>query len=133
VSGSDDHEIGEGGFAGEVDGDDVFGLAVVERGDDACEQLPGCRKGGILLVVYGPGLPRLTRRRRHWFHMGAPAVLGKRFDPCFIRRKAVPDAACRRPCRNTHAGPGWRHRLAASLSRRRPKRMACAAAQTLAR
>ena len=35
-AGGDDHAVGEGGAAGEVDGDDFFGLVVLQAGDDDC-------------------------------------------------------------------------------------------------
>jgi hypothetical protein len=45
AAGGDDHRVGQRGLGGDVDGDDVFGLGVVEAGDDE-----GGERGGVQVV-----------------------------------------------------------------------------------
>ncbi|MND06226.1 hypothetical protein D3C83_274940 [compost metagenome] len=40
-AGGDDHEVGDGGFAGHVDDGDILGLVTVESGLDERQQLGG--------------------------------------------------------------------------------------------
>ena len=57
----DDHVVRDGGFSGEIDGDKVFGLVVLQGGRDERHQLPAergfrCRvtgRVGLVLAWYG--------------------------------------------------------------------------------
>ena len=107
AAGGDDHVIGDAGFAGEVDDDDVLGLVVVERlererraapgrGGSACGGFLALR--GAMAFTSFAVLVRLPRRRLRI----AVAELG---SSCI--RQERPGGRCRSPARRRAAA--WRH------------------------
>ena len=91
AAGGDDHEVGDAGFTGEVDGDHIFGLVVVERFLDQAEKLLRCGRGfapaGLGLACYGD----------HPF-----VVALRTFDRRFLI--SVAEIGLSRACTNNQAG-----------------------------
>ncbi len=59
AAGGDNHDVGEGGFAVQVDGDDVLGFGIIETGQDRQHKW-----SGLWLDRAGNRVARRMRRRR---------------------------------------------------------------------
>ena len=154
-AGGDDHPVGEGGAAGEVEGGDRLGLVVLEAGDD--HRLQPVERLGVALHVAlrraartgdGGFLARGARRfggfgEAHGRFGDSPlgrgfggsrfgrrrgGLAGDRRSPDVLcLRSSVADDGSSRPPRKTHAGGLDPATVGAAAARRRADASRCAA------
>src|SRR5690606_21501697 len=122
----DHHVIRKGGFSGELDGHDVFGLVVIERGENDLEELS--RRARVFLAR-GGGLVVST----HVYSFSRDGTPGAQhvhyvFNQFLLRAlSSVADCGCKGICRKAQAGVVIWGSFQASRSATRLRRKHCAA------